>query len=179
LTSSVRFIKDSSTLLSQSKPYFHELYYVGVFGFDALPPGNTRYPLYRRLGGPQDRSGRVRKISPPPRFDPRTVQPVVIRYTDWATRPTNSDNNKNKILLLKILSALKHHIDKSTCEDGTNQIYTESSSSTDIWNIPKLIMAESHSSSLERTLLCKSTKCKRNWDKINVNIHESETVVQD
>ena len=31
----------------------------------ALPPGKTRYPLYRRLVGPQDRSGRVWKISPP------------------------------------------------------------------------------------------------------------------
>jgi hypothetical protein len=30
----------------------------------ALPPEKTRYPLYRRLGGPQGRSGRVRKISP-------------------------------------------------------------------------------------------------------------------
>ena len=30
----------------------------------ALPPGKTRYPLYSRLGGPQGRSGRVRKISP-------------------------------------------------------------------------------------------------------------------
>ena len=30
----------------------------------ALPPGKTRYPLYRRLGGPQGRSGRVRKICP-------------------------------------------------------------------------------------------------------------------
>jgi hypothetical protein len=39
----------------------------------ALATGRTRYPLYRRLGGPQDRSGRVRKISPPPRFDPRTA----------------------------------------------------------------------------------------------------------
>ena len=48
----------------------------------ALPPRKTRYPLYRRLGGPQDRSGRVRKISPPPEFDPRTVQPVATRYTD-------------------------------------------------------------------------------------------------
>jgi len=28
-----------------------------------LPPGKTRYPLYRRLGGPQDRSGQVQKIS--------------------------------------------------------------------------------------------------------------------
>jgi len=53
----------------------------------SLPPGKTRYPLYRRLGGPQGRSGQVRKISPPPGFDPRTVQPVVSRYTDWATGP--------------------------------------------------------------------------------------------
>ena len=50
----------------------------------ALYPGKTRYPLYWRLGGPQDRSGQVRKISPPPGFDPRTVQPVASSYTDWA-----------------------------------------------------------------------------------------------
>jgi hypothetical protein len=30
----------------------------------ALPPGKTRYPLYKRLGGPHGRSERVRKISP-------------------------------------------------------------------------------------------------------------------
>ena len=35
-----------------------------------LPPGKTPYPLCRRLGGPQSRSGQVRKISSPPRFDP-------------------------------------------------------------------------------------------------------------
>jgi hypothetical protein len=46
------------------------------------PGKETRYPLYRRLGGPQGRSERVRKISPPPGFDPRTVQPVTSRYTD-------------------------------------------------------------------------------------------------
>jgi hypothetical protein len=43
----------------------------------------TRYPLYRRMGGPQCRPGRVRKISTPPGFDPRTVQPVARHYTDW------------------------------------------------------------------------------------------------
>jgi len=32
----------------------------------ALPPGKTRYPLYRMLGGTQGRSRRVRKMSPPP-----------------------------------------------------------------------------------------------------------------
>ena len=55
----------------------------------SLTPGKTRYPLYRRLGGPQGRSGQVRNISPPPGFDPRTVQPVANRYTDYATRPTS------------------------------------------------------------------------------------------
>jgi hypothetical protein len=50
----------------------------------ALPPRKTWYPLYRRLGGPQGRSGRVRKISLPPGFDPRTVRPVASRYADWA-----------------------------------------------------------------------------------------------
>ena len=50
----------------------------------ASTPGKTRYPLYRRLGGHQGRSGRVREISPTPGFDTRTVQPVASRYTDWA-----------------------------------------------------------------------------------------------
>jgi hypothetical protein len=45
----------------------------------------SSYPLYRRLGRPQGRSGRVLKISPPPGFDHRTVQLVASRYTDWAT----------------------------------------------------------------------------------------------
>jgi hypothetical protein len=31
----------------------------------ALPRRKTRYPFYRRLGGPQGRSGQVQKISPP------------------------------------------------------------------------------------------------------------------
>jgi hypothetical protein len=48
----------------------------------ALPTGKTRYPLYRRLGGPQGRYGRVRKISSSMEFDPRTVQPVASRYTN-------------------------------------------------------------------------------------------------
>jgi hypothetical protein len=48
------------------------------------PPGKTRYSLYRRLGGPQGWFGQLRKISPPPGFDPRTFQPVARRYTDWA-----------------------------------------------------------------------------------------------
>ena len=48
----------------------------------ALPPRKIRHPLYRRLGGPQEQSGRVQTIlAPTPGFDPRTVQPVASRYT--------------------------------------------------------------------------------------------------
>ena len=50
----------------------------------ALFPVKNQYPLYRRLGEPQGRFGRVRKISLPPGFDPWTVQPVDSRYTNWA-----------------------------------------------------------------------------------------------
>jgi hypothetical protein len=54
----------------------------------SLPPGKIWYHLYRRLGGPQSQSGQVRKILPPPGFNPRTIQPIASRYTDWATWPT-------------------------------------------------------------------------------------------
>jgi hypothetical protein len=50
----------------------------------STPVKETRYPLRRKLGGLQGWSGRVRKISPPPGFDPRTFQPVVSRYTECA-----------------------------------------------------------------------------------------------
>ena len=52
-----------------------------------LPPEKTWYPLYRRLGGPQGRSGRVENLVPTG-IRSWTIQPVVSRYTDWATRPT-------------------------------------------------------------------------------------------
>ena len=52
------------------------------------PRKESRCPLYTRVGGPQGRSGHVRKISPTTGFDPRPVQPVASRYTHYATRPT-------------------------------------------------------------------------------------------
>jgi len=51
-----------------------------------LPPGKTRYPLYRRLGGPQGRSGRVESLVSTG-IRPRTFQPVVqsiYRLSYWA-----------------------------------------------------------------------------------------------
>jgi len=52
-----------------------------------LPPAKTRYPFYRRLGGPQGRSGRAENlVLTENRY--RTVQLVVSCYTDKDTGPT-------------------------------------------------------------------------------------------
>ena len=72
----------------------------------ALPPEKTRYPLYRRLGVPQGRYGRVRKISPSPGFDPRMVQPVASRYTDWAIAAPKVSSNVLKLNKEKLPSLL-------------------------------------------------------------------------
>ena len=56
-----------------------------------FPTGKTWYPLYRGLGGPQGRSGRAKNLAPSG-FDPRTVEPVVSSYTDWATQPKLSSS---------------------------------------------------------------------------------------
>ena len=54
------------------------------------PPGcftagkRTRFSLQRRLGKPRDWSGRLSQISPPPDFEPRTVEPVASCYSDYA-----------------------------------------------------------------------------------------------
>jgi hypothetical protein len=45
------------------------------------PRKETRYPLYKRMGGPQGLSERVQKISSPPEFDLRTVQRIASRYS--------------------------------------------------------------------------------------------------
>ena len=52
-----------------------------------LSPRKTRSPFYRRLVGPQGRSGQAENLV----FTgirSLTFQPVVSGYTDWATRPT-------------------------------------------------------------------------------------------
>jgi len=45
------------------------------------PREETWYPSLKRLGGHQGWSGPAWKLSPPPRFDPRTVQPIASRHT--------------------------------------------------------------------------------------------------
>jgi hypothetical protein len=56
------------------------------------PRKETWYPLHRRVGRPQGRSGRVGKISPTLGFDPQTVQPVASRYIEYAVVACKSVN---------------------------------------------------------------------------------------
>ena len=73
-----------------------------------LHPGKTWYPSYGRLGGRQGRSGRAENLVPTG-IQSRTVQPVVSRYTDWATRPIYSEmyydriNNTLEVLFVKMI----------------------------------------------------------------------------
>ena len=61
--------------------------------------------MYRRLGEPKGRSGRVSKISHPPGVDPRTVQPVASRCTDWAiaARKLNCDESNFFLPSLRLI----------------------------------------------------------------------------
>ena len=67
--------------------------WVGVGGWGGKwstlhPEKKSRQSLYRRMGGPQGRSGRVRQKEnnvPSVGFELRTVQSVANRYTDCGT----------------------------------------------------------------------------------------------
>jgi hypothetical protein len=72
----------------------------------ALPPVKSRHLLYRRLGGPQGRSERVRKNSLSPGFDPCTVQPVASRHTDWAI-PAHVDKQEFFSIPVQAWTALR------------------------------------------------------------------------
>jgi hypothetical protein len=61
---------------------------------DRLIPGMIRYPLCRRLGGLQGRSGRVQNISPPPGFNPKRRQ-----YSWKASDSSVIEKEKNTAVL--------------------------------------------------------------------------------
>ena len=87
-----------------------------------LPPGKTRYPLYRTLSGPQGRSGRAENLVTTG-IRSRTFQLVVSRYTDWATRPTTKNVEWINILICIILLmcvSVRHVHWKSTDNNRKN-----------------------------------------------------------
>ena len=95
-----------------------------------LPPVKTRYS---RLGGLQGRCGRVENLAPPG-FDPRTVQPIVSHYTDWATRPTDIkiyrlpktfiNNGMHVISGVLIIPAFRKHHHKDYSHQAVQTVHT-------------------------------------------------------
>lgn len=56
----------------------------------------TRYQLYRRLGGPKGQSKQVRNITPPPPpagFNSRIIQTLASSYTDYARSGQTVDHD--------------------------------------------------------------------------------------
>jgi hypothetical protein len=53
-----------------------------------LSPVKDPVPIVQEAGLAPGPVWTDRKSRPPPGFDPRTVQPLVSPYTDWATQPT-------------------------------------------------------------------------------------------
>ena len=70
-------------------------------------PRKSRYPFCRRLGGPQGLSGRAENLVPIG-IRSRTVQPVISRYTDWATRPRITYSNMGVKFSLNRVRRLTH-----------------------------------------------------------------------
>ena len=67
--------------------------------FGRFASGKTRYPLYRRLGGPLGRSGRVRKISPPHQVSiPGPSSPERVALPTELSRPPDKEVDCRKIL---------------------------------------------------------------------------------
>ena len=86
-----------------------------------------RYPLYKRLGRPQGRSGQVRKISRRPGFGHRTVQPAASRYTDWAIPA-------HVITIINITVPNSHHLHSNIIDKLQNYIDLKEEL-TEIWQL--------------------------------------------
>ena len=59
----------------------------------ALYPGKDPVPIVQEAGWTPGPIWTGAENLTPPRFDPRTVQPVASHYNDWANRPTGSRKN--------------------------------------------------------------------------------------
>jgi hypothetical protein len=89
------------------------------------PPGKTRYPLYRRLGWPRGRSGRVRKVSPPhtgirsPDRQARSESLYRLSYPGRSSCPVHEQFNLYHLMYVVVHTDFMER--SSSCE--TNKIF--------------------------------------------------------
>jgi len=65
----------------------------------SLPPGKDPVPIVQEAGWAPGPVWKGAENLAPPGFDPRTVQPVASRYTDYANRPTSVAVTTHKIIV--------------------------------------------------------------------------------
>ena len=134
----------------------------------ALTPlllGKTQYPFYRRLGGPQGRSGQMWKISPPSVFDPRTVQPIVSHYTNWAIPARVSGSQHFKVMYWLHPLQQQEPLNQwhSVTSHKTRALTTEKSA---VWGVALSCWTEGTSSLVKERCkkngarMCKTYQCK-------------------
>jgi hypothetical protein len=73
-------------------------------------PGTDPVPIVQEAGWAPGPVWTGAENLSPPRFDPRTVEPVVSRYTDWATRLTTARNNQRLFLVTCAISSIKESV---------------------------------------------------------------------
>jgi len=85
-----------------------------------LPPGKTRYPIYRRLGGPQGRSDRVENLVPTG-IRSRTVQPVAQSLYRLSYRAHINENPDSVFIKLRCKAVSVYRLAQisETTEDFT------------------------------------------------------------
>jgi hypothetical protein len=94
-----------------------------------LPPGKSRYPLYRRLGGPQDRSGQVRKISPPTEIR-SPDRPARSRSLYWLSYPAYKYIVIGQVILLEN----KVRLDTINIDNQSISCYSDVQLSEYVWS---------------------------------------------
>ena len=78
-----------------------------------LTPGKTRYPLYRRLGGPQGQSGLAENLVPT-WIRSRTVQPrSSVAIPTELPGPHNNNNNNNNATSVNSMNTMIRDIHKA------------------------------------------------------------------
>jgi hypothetical protein len=84
------------------------------------PPGNTRHPLYRRLGGLQSRSVRLRQVLPPTRIR----SPDYPACSDWAIPARNHDCKEGKITYIQELILTWNKWNTVSCVKVAHKTFT-------------------------------------------------------
>ena len=106
----------------------------------------TRYPLYKRLGGPQDRCGWGRKILPSPGFDPRTNFLSMVLISSRCSKAA-PDIAKVRVLCSFLCNCLHTALSSAIIRlTNSRELKVESEFNDSIFQVPTVEVTDSNSS---------------------------------